>query len=485
MVKRVAFLHRNSFHDILFVEVGKVLRQKYNLDIMHVRNLGSINGENVFQFENLIEKKWNNIDISYLNLSNLEKEYPCCDFMRTLYSEREYSYFPKYYRLKPVSYEEQLKYLVGCFLVFEELLEQNNIDCFFSELITGLPDGVLYAICKKRGIQYISLRSSKLLPGIIICDQDFDLPTGMLDVYKSFLQSGIPAEYHDLAKSHINDLKSKIMMPNYMRVTGKKYKLMNSKRLLNSISVLRAGKNRINSISTLKHPFRTPVFWNIFRFINIWHTRKNKSRWFCEKLPPEEKYFVYPLHYEPEASTFIRAFPFTDQMHVIQQIAKALPLGITLIVKEHRGNQGYRKSGFYRELQYLPNVRLVPPEMENNYLVSNSIGIITLTGRMGWESLVLGKPVIALGSTFWTFFEEVKKPRSWIELKSMIEDCVTSTGHNKEFNYNNNLQAYAAAYISLTREGNYVPKSDGSLDESNFENIATALYLAACGFIHA
>lgn len=480
MSKCVAFFHRNSFHKDLFVKIGKILREKHELEIVHIRELGDIKGEKVFQFENAIEKIWDDIDISYSNLCNLEKEYPDSNLMRALYSEREYNFFPKYYRLKPVSYEEQLKYLVGCFRVFEECIEQNNVDCIISDLPTGLPD-ILHAICKKKGVQYISLRSSKLLPGFVLCDQHHDLPTGMIDVYKTFLQTGIPDKYYALAESHINELNSKITIPSYMKITGKPFKMLRMQRVRTIVSMLRESRYQINKISRAKHPIRNSILWNIHRFLNIWQTRINKSRWFCKELPPEEKYFLFPLQYEPEASTFVRAFPFFDQMYVIQQIAKALPLGVTLIVKEHKGNQGYRKSAFYRELQYLPNVKLVARETELNDLISNSIGIITLTSRMGWECLVFKKPVIALGSTFYTFFDEVKKPGSWMELKRMTEECVANMD-NKESGYDKKLLAYAAAYISLTHKGNYVPGSEGVLAESNIEDIAKGLFSAISNF---
>lgn len=476
MTKCVAFFHRNSFHKDLFFKLGKILREKYELEILHIRELGEIKNEKVFQYEKSIENKWNDIDISYSNLYYLEQEYPNSNLLRALYSEREYNFFPKYYGLKPVPYVEQLKYLVGCFRVFEECIEQNNVAYVISDLPTGLPD-VLQAICKKKDIPYISIRSSKMLKGFVMCDQHHDLPIGMIEVYKKFLQNGIPDKYYNLAESHINELKSKIIMPSYMEVTGKPFKLLKMRKIKNLISLLRDSEHQINKISRAKHSIRNSVLWNIHRFINIYRTKFNKSRWFCKSLDPSEKYFLFPLQYEPEASTFVRAFPFFDQMYVIQQIAKALPLGVTLIVKEHRGNPGYRKAAFYKELQYLPNVKLVDRETELNKLISNSIGIITLTSRMGWEALVLGKPVIALGSTFYTFFEEVKKPGSWMEMKRMIRAFVSNKDNDKKkSDYDNKLLTYAAAYMSLIRKGNYIPGSMGVFELENISSIAKVLY---------
>jgi len=478
MSKTIAFLPRNVFHKDLFVKVGKILRKKYNFRIFHVRELGGIKGEKVYEFDSYIKKIWNNIDISYQNLRNVEKKYSGNDLMRALFCEREYNFFPKYFNVKPVSYKEQLKYLVGCLIAFEEWFEQNHIDCIISELLTGLPDSVLYAICQRRGIQYISVRSSKMTPGIITCDMDFDLPSGMLDIYKSYLENGIPENYRYSAESHITDVRSKIMSPSYMALTGKNFKLINRRRFYTFFDRIGKDRHHFNEISMARHPVRNPALWNIHRFVNIWCTKMNESRWFYKYLASGERYFLFPLQYEPEASTLVRAYPFYNQMAVIEQIAKALPLGVTLVVKEHRGNQGYRKSGFYRELQYLPNVKLVPREIDVSSLLQKCIGVITLTSRMGWEGLVLGKPVIALGSSFWSKFDDVKTPISWIDLKKMINDCLIDRKNYKGTLYEKRLIAYAAAYIANTYKGNFVIGTNEFLTNENAINVSEALMSA-------
>jgi hypothetical protein len=162
-------------------------------------------------------------------------------------------------------------------------------------------------------------------------------------------------------------------------------------------------------------------------------------------------------------------------MCVIQQIAKALPLGVTLAVKEHKGNQGYRKPAFYRDVHYLPNVKLISREADVSTLIRNSVGVITLTSRMGWEALVLRKPVISFGSSFWTSFEEVRKPGSWAELKAMVEHCVDDGGHVGS-DYDKRLLAYAAAYISRIHKGNFVCGSKQFLIPKNIENVARIVF---------
>jgi hypothetical protein len=475
-IKSIAFSPHNPNHLNFFLELGNHLKDQYGFDIAFIHELGAIEGEKVFQFDDAIKKIWSTIDISYSNLIRLEKKYPQCNFMRALYSERRTIFFPKYFSDKPISYEAQLKYLVGCFNVFEEWLSKNKIDCIISELLIGLPDSILYSVCQEMGIKYISLRSSKVLPGVIMCEPDNDQPMGMLNIYKEYIQNGIPEKYYDSANSHIESVRSKIKAPHYMQKSKKNYKLVRKTTFQHIISRLTKTDIQTNEISLTQKPLRQEFLWKLHRFLNIKQTGKNKAKWFDEKIPPDEKYLIFPLQYEPENSTLIRAFPFSDQLCVIQQIAKALPLGVSLLVKEHMGNHGYRKPHFYKELYYLPNVKLVPREANINNLLSNSLGVVTLTSRMGWEALINSKPVIALGTTFWTDFDAVRKPNTWLELKNMIKDCCNSSENEMNISgYEEKLSAYTAAYISRTHNGNFVISSDAFFSQANIANIAQML----------
>lgn len=473
--KTIAFAPHNTQHLKVFKQIGRNLRMRHGYKVIYIWELGHIKGEKVFEFDKSISKRWDSLDISYTNLSHLEKQYANCDLTRAIFCERNNNYFPKYFKHAKVPYEIQLKYLVGCFEVFDEWLTDNAVDCVVSELLIGVADSVLAAVCREKNVQYLSIRSSKLLPGVITCSPEIDIPLGMLAVYKDFMDKGMPDNYFRLAKSHIEELRSGISAPDYMQVSKTNFKLVTWQRFLNFISAF--GKNRVptSEISLCKHPLWESILRILYRLVNIQITRMNSSRWFYDKLSRDEKYFLFPLQYEPEATTLIRSYPFSNQMSVIEQIAKALPLGTTLIVKEHRGNHGYRKPSFYKDLHYLPNVRLIPREAYLDDLIKNSLGVITLNSRMGWEALVLGKPVIALGRGFWTSFDQVKSPSSWAELRTTIRDIVTGDGRYYQPKYDDQLIAYAAAYISLTKIGNFVLASKDFLAPANIEKLSDVI----------
>jgi len=141
------------------------------------------------------------------------------------------------------------------------------------------------------------------------------------------------------------------------------------------------------------------------------HIRRNVVRWVRSKTlagffsqPGEgEEYYLYPLHFHPEASTSVNSRWYVDEYPVIKNLAFSLPPGRWLYVKDHPSAYGLPTRAFYRKVASLPNVRLIRPEEDTKRLIAESVGLITQTSTAGFETLVLGKPVWVLGEVFYDF----------------------------------------------------------------------------------
>ena len=80
------------------------------------------------------------------------------------------------------------------------------------------------------------------------------------------------------------------------------------------------------------------------------------------------KPFVYfPLHSEPEKALLLDAPYYSNQVDVIYNIAKSLPVGFTLLVKDHIVPKILGRSvTFYEQIINLPNVKLLHPTVERD-----------------------------------------------------------------------------------------------------------------------
>ncbi len=155
-----------------------------------------------------------------------------------------------------------------------------------------------------------------------------------------------------------------------------------------------------------------------------------------------EAYAYYPLHLDPEMATLLLAPYWTDQLNLIKQIARSLPLHFKLYVKEHPAMVGYRTRAYYQTLKKIPNVRLVHPNLDNYRLIKESRLLCTITGTAGWEALLFKKPVITFGDVYFNRVSMVKKCERIDELPLLVQQQV------ERFNFDEHeLEQYVAALL--------------------------------------
>jgi hypothetical protein len=124
-----------------------------------------------------------------------------------------------------------------------------------------------------------------------------------------------------------------------------------------------------------------------------------------------EKYFYFPLHYQPEATTVPLAGIYANQELIIDMISKLLPSDYYLYVKEHPvywkikdrrdSIKEWRNEEFYRNIKQYKNVRLINYSYNSEELIGMSAAVVTATGTAGLESLTKGKNVLAFGNAYY------------------------------------------------------------------------------------
>lgn len=175
-------------------------------------------------------------------------------------------------------------------------------------------------------------------------------------------------------------------------------------------------------------------------------------------------YFLYYLHYEPDLSTYIWSNNYLDQLHLIKILSNNLPTGTKLVVKEHPLSKLIRPSIFYKKINNLNNVILIE---SNNYsydLIKNSKGVITLTGSVGYEAWLLGKPVMVFGNVFYDSFKDVYVCRDFDTIYHTLKLFLTYNLIKEDLVLRNNIDKYISN--ECTQQGTIFTY------EHNFANIS-------------
>jgi hypothetical protein len=155
--------------------------------------------------------------------------------------------------------------------------------------------------------------------------------------------------------------------------------------------------------------------------------RKSLSKHVLSKIP-EEKFIVYFLHYEPELTLVPMGWVGGDQYIAIASLVKHLPDGWQVVVREHPAQYaqsfaGYftgRNKDFYNRILGIGRVSFVSNEIDTFDLIDQCEFVSTITGTVGWEALVRGKPSVIFGNAWYSEAPGVKVCKSEEDLKSFM-----------------------------------------------------------------
>ena len=302
-------------------------------------------------------------------------------------------------------------------------------------------DYALYLLCKHRNIKYITYRNSAFQGIIIPLSNVISIDDILSNKYQYYLQS-LPEK-----QSAINQIESSIFEgykkvqqdyakaePDYMKQHVINHKLSSgffslTNKFFKDIkqsSYDYYGKNGIilNGFPTYFKQRKRSIEKSRISLLEYsmlkLRTNKYKNQLksyynsLVEKPDLSAKYVILPLHYQPEMTSNPSGDIFADQLLCVEMLAKYLPDDYLIYVKEHRsqfyahteGHTG-RIPEFYDDLKQYNQVRLVPLDFDIFHLIKNSKAIATVTGTAGWEGMVLGKPVIIFGLSWYEKYEGV------------------------------------------------------------------------------
>ncbi len=427
--------------------------------------------------------KLEKIDFTYLD--DLEKKYGLPNLWPYLYLDRvmmngqlirEYPY-----NEPTATFEEMLKCLEHTAKTLELFLDAQKPDALVFSVVGSLSPLLLYHMGKKRGIKTICIDLTRIKNGVAFSD-DYKTFSWVDSLYTKLERGDTRSKFDKEAKKFIATFRNeptpyyKELRPDFNNQVTRRANLLflRPKQL---IWALWWHLRQLYLDLTQKNRDYTDILvWWI-----AWDKLKRKARGligydnYWEEVRQGEDYAFYPLHYETETATLLYAPLYTNQVELIRQSARALPVGMYLYVKEHPRMIGYRSRRFYKHIKKIPNVRLVKPTYYGPTLVKNAKIVITITSTSGWEGVMFGKPVITFGDIYYNKLPNVARCRSFEDLAELIKDKLDYSGHNEK-----SLENYVAALMEDSVDVDYIdlwayPDEKKLMDHPGMVELATAL----------
>jgi hypothetical protein len=116
-----------------------------------------------------------------------------------------------------------------------------------------------------------------------------------------------------------------------------------------------------------------------------------------------EKYVYFTLGLQPEVTTDTIGLEYADQLSAVEELSHSLPKDMLIYLKENP-KQTYHMRGvsFFKRLKLLKNVIYIPQDFPSFKLIENSTIVAQISGTSGWEALLMKKPSITFGLTWYS-----------------------------------------------------------------------------------
>ena len=395
------------------------LQKKYNYEISAVIDVNKgkkfyeeqkfVNFKNIWYFRECFDKSQKKPDLQYL--AEIEKKYKF-DLWKIIYSDIHFYKYNEYYKF---TYDEILVIIEQECKFFEKILEQTNPD-FFAIRITDLSNGqILKKICVAKGIKVLMLGQTRFENRLTI-SEEYD--------YSEFSKK---SDIKD--EKSFKDLREAIEIISSSQSSFRK-NFRNSKKIwikgaLKYLSLISNSEYRDYYSNYGKFLSKVIFLEGIFP-LKLRYRKKFIDNNFLTNLDYNENFIYFPLSLDPERSTLIPATFYTNQLEVITNIAKSLPVDFQLFVKEHPMQKilAWRNIEFYKKIMELPNVTLVHPSISQENILKHCKMLITIAGTSGLEAALYEKPSIVFSDVIYASLPSVYRLKNLEELPTAIRESL-------------------------------------------------------------
>ena len=405
--------------NMLFFGLATNLQKTYDCKLYAVIDITN-RTKKFFEEQNLVnfQKIWflhdhiqktSKIDIDYLR--NFEKKYSI-NLWQLGFNERIFYQYNEFYKF---TQDEILSILEKECKLYESILDEIQPDFLITSETALHQQHLFYEICRKRGIKVLMLNQSKFAYKCII-SQELHKLDSMPALSKIPSKKRTFDELLNVLTSTDNTKQLQLYSKNFGNSKSSKIKAV-------SEYIFKSDNSNTETHFSYYGRSKFKVLVDYLIKSRKATTRKSFIDKYLEyEIYDNEQFVLFTLHQEPERTLLIAAPFYTNQLEVIRHIAKSLPPGYKLYVKEHFSQllREWREISYYKEIIEIPNVRLYHPSANIEPLIQKSSLVISIGGTISFEAAFYQKPSIIMADLGFAILPSVQKLNSLEELPLMI-----------------------------------------------------------------
>lgn len=363
----------------------------------------------------------------HYNTLSFDDKYDIININKMYYSEYDRNVLYAGKRSRSNEYYQRL--MSNLINFFDFIYRENHVDYCIYESISNSFAYAAFEVLKLNGVVYCGYAGCRLKGRFELFTEEFGTKEYFKKVFDKTLLKDIAENEIDWINEYLLAYKNDEMPSYHPKNTSLDWNFSLFKRYFNCDKMkLLIGSilYTICEFKFLKFTYQTgnpfgDILNGFFKQLRKMYIVRNSKSYF-EKPYFEEKYFLYPQHFKPEASTSVLARHYCSDISVIENIAFNLPFGSYLYIKEHFVNFGRVPLSYYKRLKNIPNVKLISCNENTKTLIEKSLGVITLTSTVGFEALMMEKPVFVFGEVFYEAHPNCRKIDSYNNLNRELND---------------------------------------------------------------
>ena len=432
--------------DLSGLGLPKILQERYNFDVFGIFDITDkpkkflkkqklINFSKIWFFHDHIYKTNQKPDKEFLKL--IEEKYKV-DLGLLASNERFFNKFNEFYKFSPdeisLILEQECK-------LFEKILDEVKPDFLIMGQTTLHHNHLFYKICQARGVKILVIRQSYLRGRYVIASRTYLFDHAEYDEKHSF---GSLSEIQNYIKKY-NATKELVSFLKTFQNSKLKY-------LQSALEYLFSDNSNVKTHFT----YYGRTKFAVLRITLINEIKKKYREYFINKnlirnIENKKPFIYFPLHPEPERSTLIAAPLFTNQIEVITNIAKSLPNGYNLYVKEHplQSIREWRSISYYKQIMSLPNVTLIHPSVKSDDIIKRSSLVVSINSTSALEAGFYNKSSITMAKQEFSYLPFVHQIKTLQELPDAIKTSLKKKVNISDLNNYLNLIESNSLEINL------------------------------------
>ena len=384
-------------------------------------------------------------------LHYLPTKYRCFDFGTVLAAEK---HVPRHF---PNGITDIANMIRGV----DDFFAANKPGIIIGDFPASALDMAAYQIAKSRGIPTIFINGFRSGDRLLFCyEPEKGLKEYISYLYYKYNTNGLKESTRRQAEGYLKDFRAKNSKPSCYNLT-----LFEGRKVSYYVPI----RKWVSFASDLVRN-QAAVALRVNTSINYLRFKREWEKLFVP-LDEKDRIIFFPLHFQPEASTYVRSPYYKDQYAVIQNLCLCIPAGYTLYVKEHARHILKKTPSFLKKyLAEFPNLKFLDLSTDSHEMIKRSKLVVVLAGTAGWEAFLYGVPVLQFGTAFYREFKGVYRFEGYHTLRDQIKKILDKHQPDEE-----EMIRAIAAVLDGTFPGDLPSRDPSVLEEDKMNRFADTI----------